>query len=262
MVKRSSNLGFLGGHHVFPGGAVDDQDADPALAELIDGFDAAECARRFGIDDAVRARAHVVAAIRELFEESGILLARDDGDGDEQRQERFQAARRLVASGELPFLRFLADEGLRLQAGDLWYYAHWITPESGEKRFDTRFFVARMPDGQSAEHDRHESIEGEWVRPRVALERYAKRQIELVPPTICSLDRLALHDSVEEVIEAARTLDVVDVIPRITLLDDTITILYPGDDDYESGVARPTESGKMLNRLVLRDGIWVRPQVK
>lgn len=262
MVKRSSTLGFLGGHHVFPGGAVDAQDADPAFEELLEGFDAVECTRRFGVSDPVRARAHVVAAIRELFEESGILLASGDapraGDGDEERRRR-QAARARVAGGELAFARFLADERLRLQAGGLWYFAHWITPKSGEKRFDTRFFVVRMPEGQLARHDRHETIAGEWVRPRAALERYARREIELVPPTICSLDRLALHGSVEEVLEAARTLDVVTVIPRITLLDGTVTILYPGDDDYESGVARSAEGGKMLNRLVLRDGIWVRP---
>ncbi len=263
MVKRSSALGFLGGHHVFPGGAVDEQDADPAFEELLEGFDAAECVRRFGMTDRVRARAHVVAAIRELFEESGILLASGDvtrSAGTEQdRTHRRQAARARIAGGELAFARFLAEEGLRLQAGDLRYFAHWITPKSGEKRFDTRFFVVRMPEGQSARHDRHESIEGEWVQPRAALERYARREIELVPPTICSLDRLALHGSVEEVLEAARTLDVVTVIPRITLLDGTVTILYPGDADYDSGVARSAEGGKMLNRLVLRDGIWVRP---
>ena len=190
MVKRASSLGFLGGHHVFPGGAVDAQDADPRFDALLDGIDAEREARRFGMDDSLRARAHVVAALRELFEESGILLARD-GDGedllggaDSEVVQRFQLARGQVASGALAFAELLEKESLRLAADSLCYFAHWITPKSGEKRFDTRFFIARMPDGQAAEHDPAETIEGEWVRPRDALERYGLRTIQLVAPTI------------------------------------------------------------------------------
>ncbi|RMD85028.1 MAG: NUDIX domain-containing protein [Candidatus Dadabacteria bacterium] len=261
MVKRSSELGFLGGHHVFPGGAVDPSDADPIYERFLLGFDAERVAERFGMKEPGRARAHVVAALRELFEESGILLAAPRGAvGSLAPTARYlQEARRRVARGELSFADFLSRLGVHLAADRLHYFAHWVTPESGSRRFDTRFFLARMPEGQHAEHDRGETIDGEWVRPADALARYARREIELVPPTICSLDRLRLHETVGEALEAARQLDVVEVIPRIVLVDGDVTILYPGDEDYTSESAGPAEAGKMLNRLILRDGLWVRP---
>ena len=264
MVKRSSRLGFLGGAHVFPGGAVDDEDRAEALEPLLEGFDAERAAHLLSVDDHARARGHYVAAIRELFEEAGILLARraDSSwfdDVAERAGSPLAEQRRAVAAGRLPLARFLEERGLRAAADALCYFAHWITPAIERKRFDTRFFLARMPSRQEARHDRTESIEGEWVRPADGLERYGRRQIELVPPTICALDRLALHSCVAEALEAALTLEVVEVLPKIIMADSGVTILYPGDEDYEVGVAHPVEPGRILNRLALRDGIWSKP---
>jgi 8-oxo-dGTP pyrophosphatase MutT (NUDIX family) len=263
MVKRSSRLGFLGGAHVFPGGAVDDRDREIELDQHLGGFDPAAAARVLGIDDAQRARGHYVAAIRELFEEAGILLARAASGWiehvDAALDERLAASRTAVATGSLPFSSFLAEFELRLATDALCYFAHWITPAVETRRFDTRFFVARMPERQLARHDRVESIDGEWLRPEVALARYARREIELVPPTICALDRLSLHRQADEVLEAALVLEVVEVLPKIVMTSEGVTILYPGDEDYTSGVAHPAEAARMLNRLVLRDGLWVKP---
>jgi 8-oxo-dGTP pyrophosphatase MutT (NUDIX family) len=210
-----------------------------------------------------RARGHYVAAIRELFEEAGILLARGDAGwiehADEATDARLHESRRAVAAGALPFVSFVRDFELRLAADALCYFAHWITPAVERRRFDTRFFVARMPQRQRALHDRVESIEGEWLTPRSALARYARREIELVPPTICSLDRLTLSDRVDDALEAARALEVVEVLPKIIMDEHGVTILYPGDEDYAAGVAHPVEAGRMLNRLVLKDGLWVKP---
>jgi hypothetical protein len=116
-----------------------------------------------------------------------------------------------------------------------------------------------MPECQSAEHDNVESTDGRWLSPADALARYGRRELELVPPTICTLDRLSLHSTAAEVLEAARVLDIVEVMPKIIMDGDAVTFLYPGDEDYEAGVAGPREPGRMLDRLVLRDGLWVRP---
>ncbi len=265
MVKRDSRLGFLGGAHVFPGGAVDDADSDPRLDGLCEGMTAEQAAEALAIKDVDRARGYTFAAIRELFEEAGILLARGtsgewvDLDEDTEDSHRLLGLRAPLAKGELSLADLAEQESLRLNTGALHYFAHWITPERESKRFDTRFFLAEIPHCQSADHDRHETTEGEWLTPAAALKRYAARDIELVPPTICSLDRLAVDSSVEEALQAARELDVVEVLPKISINDGDVTILYSGDDDYQSGVARRASSGMLLNRLVLRDGLWERP---
>lgn len=264
MVKRDSRLTFLGGAYVFPGGAADEADRDERFEQVLTSFDAEETARALDLDDPTRARAYMVAALRELFEEAGILLARSDGcwialDGDDPRARRIRAERPRVAAGEAAFIDLLIREELSLAADCLHHFAHWITPEGAPRRFDTHFFVAPMPEGQDARHDMVESVDGMWVSPGDALASYARKEIELVPPTIVTLDRLALHGDTGEVLEAAATLEVIPVWPKISVEEDDVTILYPGDADYNEGVVRPGEPGKVLNRLVLRDGIWGRP---
>ncbi len=264
MVKRDSRMAFLAGAYVFPGGAVDAADYDQRFENFLSSFDAEEVARSLDVADAARARAYVVAAVRELFEEAGILLSRSAGrwialDGDDGRARRIAAERPRVASGRLSFIDLVEREDLPLAADCLHHFAHWITPEGAPRRFDTHFFVAPMPERQDARHDTVESTDGMWVAPCDALAAYARREIELVPPTIVTLDRLALHADTDEVLEAAANLEVIPVWPKISVADDDVTILYPGDDDYDQGVVGPREPGKVLNRLILRDGIWERP---
>ena len=264
MVKRDSGLAFLGGAYVFPGGAVDEADYDERFEHYLPSFDAGAMARSLDIEDRGRVRAYIVAAVRELFEEAGILLSRADGqwvalDGDDDRAGRIAAERPRVAAGQRSFIDLVMREELLLAADCLQHFAHWITPEGAPRRFDTHFFVAPMPERQDARHDTVESTDGMWISPGAALASYAKKEIELVPPTIVTLDRLSLHSDTGEVLEAAANLDVIPVWPKISVDDDDVTILYPGDGDYDSGVVRPGEPGKVLNRLVLRDGIWGRP---
>lgn len=263
MVRRDSRLGFLGGAHVFPGGAVDEGDCDAAMTELMIGSEhVADPATLH--DDPSRARGLLVAATRELFEEAGILLARDgageliDLEEDSERTRRMIAMRATLGAGNGDFAHLLRSEGLRLDVSALRLFAHWITPEREKKRFDTRFFLARAPERQSATHCAIESTAGEWLAPPEALARYRERQIELVPPTIAALERLSPYNDVEAALAAFEGCDVPTILPKLALGDDGIAILYPGDDDYESGQARPP-SGQKLNRLVLRDGLWSRP---
>ncbi len=265
MLKRDSRLGFFGGVHVFPGGAVDEADGAPAAAEMMTGWDDSLADSLVGVAEPARARGFLVAAVRELFEEAGILLARGDGgawvDLEEQspRARRLVAARPRLAGGEVSLAELMGAEGLTLATDSLAPFAHWITPESQKKRFDTRFFLARAPSCQSAEHDNTESTEGAWTSAAAAIERYRAREIELLPPTLISLERVLPYASVEEALEGARGEPVVTVMPRIASRDDTLTMLYPGDADYESGEAGDPADGRTIDRLLLRDGLWERP---
>ena len=263
MVRRDSRLGFLGGAHVFPGGAVDEEDRSEEALALLRGLDTLGDASRIH-PDPVQARALLIAAIRELFEEAGILLAcTNDGHGVDlvdgsERASRLLEARRASSEGRGGFARAVAAEDLVLDVSGLRYFAHWITPDRERKRFDTRFFLARAPAGQLARHCEIESTEGEWMSPARALERYRARDIELVPPTIATLETLSRFTSVDGALAAFLDTPIPSILPKITMVEETFTILYPGDSDYESGQAAQP-GGRAVNRLILRDGLWCRP---
>ena len=262
MVRRDSRMGFLGGAHVFPGGALDARDCDAATLAVASGFEAVGDLGRIH-SDPLRARGLLLAAVRELFEESGILLARDaDGDWvdlDEEgpRAERLAAGRAELSQHGGDLAALLTGENLRIDVSGLRFFAHWITPAREKKRFDTRFFLARAPGRQSARHCEIESSAGEWITPAQALASYRAREIELVPPTIASLERLSDFGDTEAALAAFTNADIPCIFPKI-LLGEEVVILYPGDADYESGEPKPP-AGRQVNRLVMRDGLWHRP---
>jgi len=265
MVRRDSRLGFLGGAHVFPGGALDERDCEAAATDVLCGIEGVGELARVHSDPA-RARGLLMAAVRELFEESGILLARDashqgndwiDLDQAGPRSERLKAGRAELSSRGGDFAAMIRAEALRVDVSGLRFFAHWITPEREKKRFDTRFFLARAPEHQSARHCEVESSAGEWITPRLALSRYRQREIELVPPTIASLERVRDFESVDAALNAFTNADIPCIRPKIQLGEE-IVILYPGDSDYESGTPAPP-AGRPINRLVMRDGLWHRP---
>ncbi|MFN2427641.1 MAG: NUDIX hydrolase [Candidatus Binatia bacterium] len=262
MVRRDSRMGFLGGAHVFPGGAVDPRDCQPQLQQLASGFEAVGDLGRIH-PDPLRARGLLMAAVRELFEESGILLARDaDGDWVDLEEEGARATRLAAGRSELSnhggdFAGLLETDHLRIDVSGLRLFAHWITPEREKKRFDTRFFVARAPERQCARHCEIESSAGEWITPALALARYRAREIELVPPTIASLERLCDFADTDAALAAFECAEIPCIFPKI-FLGEEVVILYPGDADYESAEPRQP-AGRHVNRLVMRDGLWHRP---
>src|SRR5215510_1848022 len=196
LVRRHDNVAFMGGAHVFPGGRVDDADRlAPADAEAIcDGVDAA-VAKMNGVS-ASDAVGHHVAGIRELFEEAGVLFARR-ADGrivgfrDPVESARFRTYRTALASGSVTLRAVAEREALRIALDELSLFAHWRTPEIETKRFDTRFFVALLPDHQDPVHDEHETIDSEWIDPADALARCRRDDIMLPPPTWTTLQMLA-----------------------------------------------------------------------
>lgn len=191
LLLRSHRSVFVPGAHVFPGGAVEAADADPH--PLAPGSpDDVTASARLGLDEG--GLAFWVAAIRETYEESGLLLA----DGPVEALPA--ATRRHVDRGGLPFAEPLREHGLELRLGDLRYFGHWITPAGAPRRYTTRFFVAAAPAGQEASPDDAEAVDHEWVRPSVALDRFAAGDWELILPTERSLVALADFATTEGVL--------------------------------------------------------------
>ncbi|MCW5653195.1 MAG: NUDIX hydrolase [Hydrogenophaga sp.] len=224
MLKRHGQSDVLGGAFVFPGGKLDAQDAQLDEARHLDERAAALHERLGEPDiDAATAMALYVAALRETFEECGLLLA----EGLEQAHAE-QARARLLQG--LAFHVLLDELGLRLRVGALAPWSRWVTPpHSPNKRFDTRFFVARAPEGL-ARHDERETTEARWVQPRAALQSYWQGELTLAPPQIMTLAHLARHASVDSALDEARGRRPALILPHVLGQGDGRTMCYPGDD--------------------------------
>ena len=234
MMRRNLQSGFVPGMYVFPGGAVDEEDLFFKNNALCDCLDDSVASGALGLGcDGI---AYWAAAIREAFEECGLLLAYDAAGrmiefGDAALAARFAEHRRRLNAGALDFSALLAAEGLRLAADQLTYFSHWITPVGAPRRYDTRFFVARAPAGQAPMHDERETIDAVWMRPQVALERHAQGKLEMRTPTVRTLEAFAAHATVDALIAALSQLrDVRAVLPRIA--KDGRRVL-PGEPGYE-----------------------------
>lgn len=233
MLQRSLNLAFMPGVHVFPGGALDAADDSPALHALCAGLDDAAASRVLGLDR--RGLSYWVAAIREAFEEAGILLAYDAGGRivsvNEADAERYRPQRRALDHGHAAFVDFVLSENLRLAADRLRYFGHWITPVGSPRRYDTRFFLAAAPEGQEVRHDNREAIAHVWVRPAQALELCAREAINMRLPTIKTLERFAACATTAELIaEIEASPEVRALLPRMTR--DGRSVL-PGEAGYD-----------------------------
>ena len=258
MIQRTQSAAFLGGAYVFPGGAIDAADSDPRLLKRVVGLtpDAAEA--RLKVPNAL---AYYVAAIRESFEEAGVLLlSNKDGSTVTPGQ-----AERLEPYRSKPFHELLEAEDLYVPAGALAYYGHWITAPGRARRFDARFFVALSPDGQEGSHDANEAVHHMWVRPQDALERGERGEIELVFATRHTLKDLARFPRREEIAEYAFSLEEIETNRACRALGkDGEKIFRRADPQYhEIHWCDPEETGtttydivpgepKRLDRLVTR----------
>lgn len=248
MLRRNLNSDFVGGAYVFPGGAVDDADRHADLESVCHGRRDADASEQLGVDRG--GLAYWVAAIRESFEEAGVLLAYDAGGGiisfrDKAVADRFDRHRRTVDRGERRLVDVCREEGLRLAVDEMWYFSHWITPEGAPRRYDTRFFVAAAPPEQVPLHDDRETIAHLWIRPEEALERYARGQFELIFPTLKSLEAISRFERAEDLLAAAaRAGEIPAIQPRISVVGEGVRILLPGDDGYDE--ARPPDGPVQL----------------
>jgi len=237
LLRRNGQSDVLGGAYVFPGGKVDPEDS--AWAERLDTAPDVLHARLGEPDLPVPQAAGLFAtAIREVFEETGLLLA----DVTPQQARDVWA---MLRTGPR-FDELLAPMGVRLHAGALHPWSRWITPRLSSvtrKRFDTRFFVATVPPGQEPGHDTHEATASLWLSPRAALQQYWNGQIDLAPPQIMSLNHLARHRDTASVIAAAQARTPPCVQPEPRDVDGTRVLCYPGDPWHsvrEQAIPGPT----------------------
>ncbi|MGV0625287.1 NUDIX hydrolase [Mycolicibacter minnesotensis] len=203
LMRRHAAMEFAAGVMVFPGGGVDDRDRSTDIAWL--GPDPTWWAQRFGID-ADLAAALVCAAVRETFEESGVLFAgpADDSERVVADASVYGESRRALAAGELSFADFLRTENLMLHAELLRPWANWVTPEAERtRRYDTYFFAAALPVGQRADGENTESDRSGWFTPESAIEDFSTGKSFLLPPTWTQLDSLAGR-SVQDVLTLER----------------------------------------------------------
>jgi 8-oxo-dGTP pyrophosphatase MutT (NUDIX family) len=220
LVKRHGLSDVLGGAYVFPGGKLDPADSAPDHQAYMDQSPEQLHSALAEADTApATACGLFVAALRETYEESGVLFALAHGD-----------AVPGAAKGS-DFHQRLQSGALRLQTQAVHPWSRWITPRMPSvtnKRFDTRFFISVMPAGQSAAHDNVEATESAWLRPRVALEQYWEREIELAPPQIMSLAHLSRYRSAEQAMQAARASRPPVIMPEAFQENDERVICYPG----------------------------------
>lgn len=213
MLRRTTSAAFAGGMYVFPGGKVDAADGEGEA-----GFR--------------------VAAIREAFEEAGVLLARH-ADGSAVAADHAAFDLRLqVHSGSLAFADLCAEHGLIPDVEGLQWVAHWLTPRGeATRRFDTRFYLAAAPVDHLLSHDDHETVDSLWTSPADALERAERGELMMMPPTLANLRFLAEHTSVASAVTAAAGLGTPSLIlPKVRFGADGrfAGVAMPGDDDYDS----------------------------
>src|SRR5438270_3697609 len=231
MMVRHYEIDFNSGALVFPGGSVDKGDkeiiADPALYSGGERLDETTLSYR-------------IAAIRETFEESGILLARPKGSKalvDAKRAGEIEAAHRAeLCDGKITFLKVLTDNSLLLALDQLVPYAHWITPEGMPKRFDTWFFLAAAPPEQVGAHDGKESTDSIWVSPREALAGGETGRFKLPFPTTRNLIKLGKQASVRAVLDDSRGKPIVTVMPVMTKLNGGRQLRIPREAGYDGEV--------------------------
>jgi 8-oxo-dGTP pyrophosphatase MutT (NUDIX family) len=231
LIKRHGLSDVLGGAYVFPGGKYDSADAALDPERLLDQAPEAlhHQLAEPGLEEAMAAGLFVAAA-REAFEECGLLLATRQS-GEPADAAMATQARTLAREGH-QFDEVLALLGLRLSTRSIRPWVRWITPTMPSvmnKRFDTRFFIAAAPAGQTAGHDNHEATASTWLTPRAALEQYRDGSIELAPPQIMSLAHLSRHATMAQALAEAAARRPPTVQPEPFDEDGTRVLTYPGD---------------------------------
>ena len=243
MLRRQASMAFAPGAYVFPGGSVDARDADEEVAWA--GPDAAEWGRIFAAPPSL-ARALVCAAVRETFEESGVMLAGPAPDSvvADTTGEDWEADRRALLDRSISLAELLTRRGLVLRADLLRPWSRWITPVVEPRRFDTRFFVAALPDGQRTRDVGGEAAAVAWVRPADALASGRRGEIRLMPPTAVSLSELADCADLPTALTGPRA--VAPIVPEVHEREGAVWLTVPGlaDGRVSPGrAAAPAEGG-------------------
>jgi 8-oxo-dGTP pyrophosphatase MutT (NUDIX family) len=252
LLRRSPTSGFMPGLFVFPGGLVDVADGDEDFWKDRQDVDPDTVVERIGRGlNFSDASSYAVAAVRETFEEAGILLASKPGSADENL--KLACERRLTNSQQAGWFRTLVDsDGWKLTISALAPWSHWITPVGMPRRFDTRFFVAALPDGQTARPDQRETTAGLWISPRQALADNLVGRTPLSPPTLVTLHEFLKYANLDDLQVSLKWRGWGDpIFPRLLTLGKKAgsVIIEPWDPMYGHGDLRI--ENKMLPESVL-----------
>ncbi|MCB5166087.1 NUDIX hydrolase [Streptomyces bambusae] len=235
MLRRRSSMAFAGGAYAYPGGGVDPRDDDHLVGWAGPGLDA--WAERLGTDTK-GAQALVCAAVREMFEEAGVLLAGPTAGTvvSDTTGEDWEADRQALVARDLSFAEFLDRRGLLLRSDLLAGWARWITPEFEPRRYDTWFFVAALPEGQRTRNVSTEADRTVWTRPADAADGYDKGELLMMPPTIATLRSLEPYGTAADALAAAAGQDLTPVLAEASLENGELVLSWPGHDEFTKRV--------------------------
>lgn len=246
MLCRHQKSGFMGGAHVFPGGKVDAADSDPRWLGRIDRT-AEEITEQLGESDPGAGLGLLVAAVRETFEEAGVLLASASEGAD------LDATRRQLHEGA-PFIELAEGIDMKIDSAALAPYARWITPKMESRRFDTRFYIAVVPEDQTPSHDGSETTSAVWLTPAGAIEEMHAGKIKLAPPTVRTLRWLAGFGDIASVVADALSQKPPLIRPRLVTGERGWFLALPGDPEHpEDDAVLPGATRMVMGE----NGAWV-----
>jgi 8-oxo-dGTP pyrophosphatase MutT (NUDIX family) len=231
MLRRRASMAFAGGAYAYPGGGVDPRDDEHQIRWA--GPTRAWWAERLGVDE-TSAQAVVCAAVRETYEEAGVLLAGPSPDtvvGDTTGED-WEADRAALVARDLSFAEFLDRRGLVLRSDLLGAWARWITPEFESRRYDTWFFVAVLPEGQRTRNASTEADRTVWIRPADAAAGYDKGELLMMPPTIATLRGIVEYGRAADALAAAPARDLTPVLAEARLEEGEVVLSWPGHDEF------------------------------
>ena len=233
IVKRSSRSSF-GSLYVFPGGKLDPEDTERDLYACCEGMSDEEASARLGIEN--DGLSFWIACIRECFEETGVLLT-NPNDSLIQEYEKLSSLRKQLNNKEISFKDICISESLRLRTNNIVPCAHWITPAIEPKRFDTRFFLAKVNAKQLASHDGFELTESFWIKPKDALVKLKEGKMNMILPTISNIEQLAEFSSAFEAFNYFEGLGnnaIKSILPKFVKQDGKWVGFLPGEEGYEN----------------------------
>ena len=259
LVRRHQKQSFMAGAYVFPGGQVEKSDKSPALESYIKKNPDFKPARILQENELPEkdALGFFIAAIRETFEEVGILLGGSpSGDfisfHDKDVRAQYNEYRRRLYASEITLSEIAREEGILFFPEVLVPYAHWITPDFEKMRFDTRFFLAKLPPEQRPVADATELTESLWVTPENALQMHRRKEIMLMPPTFKTIEELSVFASIDELFMACAQKEIYPILPQLS----GDFILLPHDPEYSLAGYKKSPDVNIASRIVNENGVW------
>jgi 8-oxo-dGTP pyrophosphatase MutT (NUDIX family) len=235
LLRRNRSAGFVPGAYVFPGGRVDGSDATEELLTFVDGLTAEAAAKRLGlVDGDPPAIAYYLASVREAFEETGILVGRDT-NGDEpataEENEQVDATRDDLMEDRISFAQVLGQLDCRIDGASCEYLAHWITPKPEPRRYDTRFFAAKVREGATPIVDAREMTDAIWITPVAALARCDEGTLPMVFPTIKMLEQLRGYGTADEMLTSLAGQSVRTIMPTLVITESGVRLELDEDEE-------------------------------